>query len=269
MVRAAVRSIKAQADAESASALDADRQGVDRATVIILLVAAVSLTLRAFLSRDGIWLVHVMRSLGLTRWSRDLDRAFTTSPHAQFWLLVEWAVVQVAGYVVLPVLAIWFVLHQKVREYGLRVRGIGRYVVPYVLLFVVAVPFLVGASYSLEFEARYPFYDLGLREGFWPYLWVWWGLYAVQFIALEFFFRGFLVHGLVPRFGYMAVFVMAVPYNMLHYGKPMPEALAAIVGGIVLGTLAIRTRSIWWGAALHISIAASMDLLSLGHKGFL
>ena len=43
--------------------------------------------------------------------------------------------------------------------------------------------------------------------------------------------------------------------------------LAAIVGGLVLGTLAIRTRSIWWGAALHISIAVTMDLLALWHVG--
>ena len=89
----------------------------------------------------------------------------------------------------------------------------------------------------------------------------------MQFAALEFFFRGFLVHGLVPRFGYLAVVVMVVPYNMLHFGKPMPEALAAIVGGLVLGTLALRTRSIWWGAALHIAVAATMDVLALGHIG--
>jgi membrane protease YdiL (CAAX protease family) len=60
---------------------------------------------------------------------------------------------------------------------------------------------------------------------------------------------------------------MVVPYNMLHFGKPMPEALAAIVGGIVLGTLSLKTRSIWWGAALHISIALTMDVCALVHMG--
>jgi hypothetical protein len=47
----------------------------------------------------------------------------------------------------------------------------------------------------------------------------------------------------------------------------MPEALAAIVGGIALGTLSLKTRSIWWGAALHIAVAATMDLLALWHAG--
>jgi CAAX protease family protein len=86
-------------------------------------------------------------------------------------------------------------------------------------------------------------------------------------VALEFFFRGFLVHGLAPRLGWLSIFVMIVPYNMLHYGKPMPEALVAILGGVVLGTLSLKTRSIWWGAALHIAIALTMDVCALWHAG--
>jgi membrane protease YdiL (CAAX protease family) len=54
---------------------------------------------------------------------------------------------------------------------------------------------------------------------------------------------------------------------MLHYGKPMLEALAAIIGGIGLGTLSLKTKSVWWGAALHISIAITMDLSALSHAG--
>ena len=47
----------------------------------------------------------------------------------------------------------------------------------------------------------------------------------------------------------------------------MPEALVAIVGGIVLGTLSLKTRSIWWGASLHIAIAITMDVCALWHAG--
>ncbi len=263
----AVQAVARQADAESAAALAADRRRADRATVIILLVGALSLTLGQFLSRDGVWLVHLLRSLGARSLAGRVDRGLTTSSHAQFWSLVEWAALQVAGYVLLPMLTIRWVLHERIRDYGLRVRGIGRFALPYALLFLAAFPFLLAASYSSEFQARYPFYDLAPHQALWPYMWMWWCCYALQFAALEFFFRGFLVHGLVPRFGFMAVFVMALPYNMLHYGKPMPEAFAAIVGGVVLGVLAIRTRSIWWGAALHISIAGTIDVLSLWHKG--
>jgi uncharacterized protein len=258
---------RATAEAEAAAARAHDARRVDRDVTIVLLVAAIALTFNHFLSRDGAWLVSLTRALGARSVSRHLDHAFNASAHAQFWLLVEWAVVQIATYVVPAVLTIRLVLHARVRDFGCRTRGIAPFARPYAVLYLLALPFLVVASFSADFQARYPFYDLAPHEHFWPYLWCWWGLYALQFVSLELFFRGFLVHGLVPRFGWLAVPVMVVPYNMLHYGKPMPEALAAIVGGLVLGTLAIRTRSIWWGAALHISIAATMDVLSLWHHG--
>jgi membrane protease YdiL (CAAX protease family) len=56
---------------------------------------------------------------------------------------------------------------------------------------------------------------------------------------------------------------MAVPYCMIHYGKPYLEANGAIVAGVVLGSLAMRTRSIYAGFLVHISVAAGMDFLSL------
>lgn len=258
---------RATAAAEAAAAQAHDPRRADRDVTIVLVVAAISLTLGQFLSRDGVWLVSMLRAIGAGALARRLDVAFTTGVNAEFWQLTEWSAVMVFFYVVPPVLTIRFLLHARVRDFGLRVRGIGRFARPYVLLYLLAVPFLVVASFSTEFQSRYPFLRLAPGQSFWPYLWCWWALYALQFVALEFFFRGFLVHGLVPRFGWLAVPIMVLPYNMLHYGKPMPEALAAIVGGFVLGTLAIRTRSIWWGAALHISIAATMDVLALWHGG--
>jgi membrane protease YdiL (CAAX protease family) len=63
--------------------------------------------------------------------------------------------------------------------------------------------------------------------------------------------------------------VATVPYLMIHLVKPPIEALASIAGGLVMGTLAWRTKSIWWGVAVHVGVALVMDLMSLGHKGFL
>ena len=59
---------------------------------------------------------------------------------------------------------------------------------------------------------------------------------------------------------------MVVPYCMVHFGKPVPEVVGAIFAGIILGTLALRTRSIWCGVLIHISVAWTMDLLALSHS---
>ena len=264
-----VTDVRVTVDAES----DAYRSKVSARTadarmIVVLVTVAVCLTLNNFLAsgRNPAWLVSLLDYVGLDSLSSRLDAAMV-SEHAAFNQLVFWAVVQIAGYVVIPLVVIVFVFKERVRDFGLRARGVFRHGGVYALLFACALPGLVAASYTGAFQARYPFYDLRPGEGYWPHLWVWWALYAAQFVALEFFFRGFLLHGAKARFGWAAVLVMVVPYNMLHYGKPMPEALAAIAGGVVLGTLSLETRSIWWGAALHITIAATMDVLSLWHQG--
>jgi membrane protease YdiL (CAAX protease family) len=56
---------------------------------------------------------------------------------------------------------------------------------------------------------------------------------------------------------------------MIHYGKPYLEANGAIVAGIVLGSLAMRTRSIYAGFLVHITVAFSMDFLALWRRGAL
>ena len=124
-------------------------------------------------------------------------------------------------------------------------------------------------SQTEAFQAKYPFYRLQPGEPFWPRLWIWEIAYICQFFALEFFFRGFMVHGLRQRFGIYAIFVMTVPYCMIHFGKPMTETLAAIGAGIILGLMSLKTRSIWLGACLHVAVAMSMDFLALWHKGIL
>ena len=241
----------------------------DGRMIVVLVTVAVCLTLNNFLAsgRDPAWLVSLLDGIGLDRLSARVDTAMSASDDAAFNRLAFWAIVQIAGYVLVPVLVIVTVLRDRVRDYGLRVRGVFHHGGTYAVLFACALPGLIAVSYTGAFQAKYPFYDLAPAEGYWPYMWWWWGLYAAQFVALEFFFRGFLLHGVKQRFGWAAIFVMMVPYNMLHYGKPMAEALAAIVGGVVLGSLSLKTRSIWWGAALHIAIAGSMDLLSLWHQG--
>ncbi len=41
---------------------------------------------------------------------------------------------------------------------------------------------------------------------------------------------------------------MVVPYCMIHYGKPYLEACAACVAGVILGSLSMKTRSIYWAS---------------------
>jgi membrane protease YdiL (CAAX protease family) len=136
-------------------------------------------------------------------------------------------------------------------------------------MFVVMLPTVLVVSGAASFQARYPFYQMAPGEPLAPFFWQWEFFYFLQFFSLEFFFRGFMVHGLKHRFGYYTVFVMCVPYCMIHFHKPLPEALAAIIAGVILGTLSLKSRSILLGVAIHYSVAITMDLAALWRKGLL
>lgn len=87
--------------------------------------------------------------------------------------------------------------------------------------------------------------------------------YALYFVGWEFLFRGWMVNGLLPRFGRAgAVLIPVAPFALMHLGKPELEALGSVAAGIALGVLALRTRSFWYGAAVHICVAVFMDLLA-------
>lgn len=133
----------------------------------------------------------------------------------------------------------------------------------YGLLILVMVPVLWIAAASPSFHQFYPMYDpVDLQH------WVLYEItYLLQFVFLEFFFRGFALFRLESRFGLHAVTLMVIPYALIHVHKPLPEALAAVVAGLVLGWLAVKTRSIWPGVLVHGSVALMMDVFALFHAG--
>ena len=100
------------------------------------------------------------------------------------------------------------------------------------------------------------YYELGM--GFYMFCW-------------EFFFRGFLLFGLQKSFlkTWGAVIVQALIFALLHWSyiphasKPPVEVLSAIPGGIILGILALRTRSFVYGFLAHWAISLTLDLILL------
>ena len=78
-----------------------------------------------------------------------------------------------------------------------------------------------------------------------------------------------MLHGNKKRFGFYSILVMTIPYCMIHFGKPLPETLAAIIAGVVLGVLSLKSNSIWLGVAIHFSVAITMDFCSLWQSGLL
>ncbi|XYH93907.1 type II CAAX prenyl endopeptidase Rce1 family protein [Sorangium sp. So ce1128] len=218
---------------------------------------------------DTRWMVQGLRAVGLDDAAARLHDALNTSPDRRFHQRIVWAVGRLTGYLLPTLLVARFVLRAPIRSLGLRVRGTARHMSVYAFFFAVMAPVLYVASLSPAFQAKYPYYRVARGEELWPWLWGWEALYAAQFVALEFFYRGFFIHGIRRALGYASIFAMMVPYTMIHFGKPLPETLGSVLAGFILGTVSLKSDSIWGGCAIHIAVATSMDLLSLHHQGLL
>lgn len=178
---------------------------------------------------------------------------------------IYWSLTCSAAYLLLPGLLIVLTPGDRFRNYGVRLKGLSEHLWIYVLLFLIVLPAVIFVSYTKSFQHTYPFYRQASRS--WVDLGLWWTFYGIQFFCLEFFFRGYILHGLKRQLGAYCIFFSAVPYCMIHFGKPMPETLGAIIAGVVLGILSLRTLSVWSGVLIHISVAFTMDFLSMWQKG--
>jgi membrane protease YdiL (CAAX protease family) len=237
--------------------------------VAVLVIVAVMLTLQHYLLQDEPLLKtrQLMRELGLNTLAGWLDYPVEWSFERRKGL-AYWAFGCVVTYFIIPGLVVRLVFREKLADYGFKLRGAFKDGWIYIVFFAVVWPLVLVVSRQQHFQETYPFYKPTRDEQLWPWFWLWELLYAMQFLALEFFFRGFMVHGLRRRLGSSAIPVMMVPYCMIHFGKPLPETFAAIIAGLVLGFMSLRTRSIFLGAVIHVSVALSMDFTSLWRKGF-
>jgi uncharacterized protein len=220
----------------------------------VLVIAALSLTLPRFFGQERALVDYP----ALAQLLRELPYP-TLHPH--LW----WALFKLFNYGLLPWLCIRLVLRQPLREFGLRGVHSRRDLLTYAGMLALVAPFIYWASTTRAFLRTYPKYaDAGDSLG---QLLVWEAAYGLQFVMLEFFFRGFLLFGLARYIGSLSVFVMVVPYAMIHLGKPLAECMGSIVAGIALGTIALRTGSIWGGVAVHCAVGWGMDLLALARTG--
>ncbi len=186
-------------------------------------------------------------------------------PLTKLWSRLYMTSMSLILYMLIPYLFIRFVFKERMRDHGFTLKGFSRYVPMYLIMLAVMLPILIGVSFSERFYRHYPLYS-GAGESAIGFA-IWEVAYGLYFLALEFFLRGFMVFALTRYIGSYAIFVMVVPYVMIHFGKPVAETIGSIIAGTALGTLSLRTRSIFGGVLIHVAVAWGMDILAMLQKG--
>lgn len=136
---------------------------------------------------------------------------------------------------------------------------------PYFLLLVLLLPLIGLASAQSDFLAVYPkvknldFLDSSAHPS-WPWKLLYEFSYGLDFLSIELFFRGLLVVGVIRYAGDSVILPMAAFYCTIHFGKPLGECISSFFGGLILGVLAARSRTILGGLIVHLGLAWLMEL---------
>jgi membrane protease YdiL (CAAX protease family) len=246
--------------------LNPPAKGFDRKMFTILLWTALGLTIIRYFG-DPVFFAGALETWGLKSAGKSL-RAWCENGNASLRHLGWWVGTMLFVYLLVPMMLIKFFFKEQLSAYGWQMKGAFKDWWLYAVMLVVMLPLVIYFSSTASFQSRYPFYNPANDKGLFPDFFIWEIMYFAQFIGLEFFFRGFMTLGLKNRFGFYSIFIMTVPYCMIHFGKPMPETIGAILAGLVLGTLAMKSRSIFMGVLIHYSVAITMDMCALWRKGF-
>jgi len=217
-------------------------RGLDLLPVLALLIATVMLLVCGIYGGTGFYRRVFGSSAG---------RYATLAPH------LYWYGCSLVGYAGVPLL-VFALLKAGPGSLGLRLGDwrLGLKVVAVFSLVMVAV--VAAVLQTPAFAEHYPL-NKGALAGFGPLL-VYETFHMGYFFAWEFIFRGFLLFALYPALRNWAILVQMIPFAILHLGKPAPEVFASVFAGIILGALALRTRSMLYCWLLHGVSALAMDV---------
>jgi membrane protease YdiL (CAAX protease family) len=153
-------------------------------------------------------------------------------------------------WLLIPLAAGWLLFRDKPWDYGIRIGHWKPALILTAVCLAVMTPILYGVGKMPEFRS---YYHLPAID--WPEL-----LFdaALLMLAWEFLLRGYMLFGLEKSIGKSAIFVQAIPFTLLHLGKPFLETLACIPGGFIFGYIAYRTRSFLPCFIIHLGIYIMM-----------
>lgn len=86
----------------------------------------------------------------------------------------------------------------------------------------------------------------------------------LDLIGWEFLFRGWILFGYARKIGPEALWLQAVPFALMHNGKPELETLSTIFGGFAFGWVAYRTKSFLYPFLIHWFIATFIIIVAAG-----
>ncbi len=136
----------------------------------------------------------------------------------------------------------------------------------YFVFLALMIPLLVWAATQPDFLQEYPKLKFSRfpSETYTTKFLQYEPFYLLNFIGVEWYFRGFMVLAFSQFLDRKAIAIVASVYCVFHFGKPMAECISSFFGGYLLGYMVYKSKTIWGGVIVHMGIAFLMDIFALG-----
>jgi len=157
-------------------------------------------------------------------------------------------------YLVIPLVITLLIFRDNPKEYGFSLGDwkAGLIITAIGILFMAPVIYYLGSG------------DESMKQYYQPYVN---GLPWTTFLDLigwEFIFRGWILFAYLHKFGPESLWLQAVPFALMHNGKPEVETLSTIFGGFAFGWVAYRTKSFLYPFLIHWFIATFIIIVAAG-----
>ena len=161
-------------------------------------------------------------------------------------------------YGIIPLVIIVLIFKESPKNFGFSF-GNKRKVVFYSIIFsLLLTPIIVMSSFIPDVNSYYiiktinnlsTFFLFELNNGVLLFFW-------------ELFFRGFILFGLYKKLGKAALPIHAIPFALFHVGKPGVEIVASFFAALLLGQIALKSKSFLPAFVIHWVIHAEIILLA-------
>ena len=191
---------------------------------------------------------------------------FAGSADIDYWAFIYHNAVPIILFFVFGILLIKFVLKGRLRDFGL---GAGSWKLGLIIC-AIGTPIVLGLGFATaatdaSMVATYPLTKYIYFAPFWMSL-VYYLSLICYYIGWEFLFRGLGQFAMERKTGALtAILASMLVSTLIHtsiagFGKPLLETASAIVGGLIFGYVAYKTRSIWYSVYLHFAMGFCLDM---------
>ncbi len=218
---------------------------VNKKPTIILLLAPILVTTWKYYGTKAFYLAHLTSSFV---WMNNPD--WTGAVYSFLTGLLLFGLV--------PSLTITLVFREKLSAYGVQLGDWKFGLLAVGVMAPVMIALTYPSSHDPQFLAEYPlFKGAGVSAAAFLQHSM---LYLLYYIGYELFMRGFIQFGLREQFGdWYAILIQTSISCIFHIGKPDGEIYSSILGGLIWGIVAFRSRSLLYVLLVHWLLGISLD----------